>query len=121
MTQSIKSLVRSDSWYAELDEGIRFPVRVLHARGIETGQSCEGGDGHSYDRPTVDLFGGGPLDGYAALTALEEYGLCVRDISLVWAVDRGLIVETFWRITFWKSWPERANEIPIFEWKYVAL
>lgn len=115
-----RSLVESDTWYAGLDSGIRFPVRVLHAKGIHTGQSCEGGEGHSYDRPTIDLAGNGDGAGFAACAALEEYGLRVRDVGLLWTVDRGLISDTFWRITLWQQWPARANEIPIFEWRYRA-
>lgn len=114
-----RSIVATEDWYAGLDAGIRFPVRVLHARGVETGQSCEGGEGHSYDRPTVDLRDGGihPI-GFAALTALEEYGLRVRDVALLWVIENGLPVETFWRLTLWQSWPERADERPIFTWAY---
>ena len=114
----LRSLVESAKWYAGLDPGIRFPVRVLHARGIHTGQSCEGGDGHAYDHPTIDLSGADDGAGFAALGALEEYGLRVQDLSLLWRVDRGLIMDTFWRVTLLQAWPERAEEIPIFEWSY---
>jgi len=115
------SHVQSDRWYAGLDPGIRFAVRVLHARGIETAQSCEGGDGHAYDRPTIDLDDGShrPV-GFAALAALEDYGLRVRDVSLCYPVDRGLPAECFWRVTLWQPWPERVDERPMFEWRYHA-
>jgi hypothetical protein len=117
----VRSMTVSEPWYEGLDVGIRFPVKVLHAKGIETGQSCQGGDGHSYDRPTIDLRDGGsrPL-GFAALAALEDYGLRVRDISLVWTIDKGIPVDNFWRITLRQAWPERADERPIFEWSYRA-
>ncbi len=115
------SLVVSDAWYQKLDPGIRFAVRVLHARGIETGQSCEGGEGHSYDRPTVDLREGGPRAvGFAALAALEDYGLSVHDLAWLWRVEKGLPVDNFWRLTLWQSWPARADERPMFEWAYNA-
>lgn len=111
----------SEAQYAHLDPGVRFAVRVLHARGIETGQSCEGGEDHSYDRPTIDLREGGPRPvGFAALAALEDYGLRVRDVSLVWSIDKGLIDETFWRLTLWQAWPERADEVPGFVWSYTS-
>ena len=113
-----QSHMQSDKWYAGLDEGIRFAVRVLHARSIETGQSCEGGEGHSYDHPTVDLLGGNNAQGFAALAVLEEYGLRVRDVSLHWSVERSLPSERFWRLTLWQPWPERANEMPMFVWEY---
>jgi hypothetical protein len=114
------SLVVSDAWYQQLDEGIRFAVRVLHARGIQTGQSCQGGPGHSYEDPTVDVSGGGRFDGWAALAALEEYGLRVSNVSLVWTVRDGLVDDTFWRLTLRRAWPERADEAPIFAWNYHA-
>src|SRR5690348_7335190 len=73
--------------YEGLDPGIRFAVKVLHANGIETGQSCEGGDGHAYDRPTVDLAGGvDGSEGFAALHYLSQYGLPVQDIAMLWDV-----------------------------------
>lgn len=112
--------MQSDQWYAGLDDGIRFAVRVLHARGIETGQSCEGGDGHAYDHPTVDLLGATPGAGFAALAALTEYGLRVRDVALLWPVSKDLPGENYWRITLWQAWPERADEQPTFVWHYEA-
>jgi hypothetical protein len=110
------SMMMSPPFYTKLDEGIRFAVRVLHARGgIETCQSCEGGPGHAYDRPTIDLIAqGDDATGFAALAALQDYGLDVRDVSIVWNIKGGLPYEKIWRITFWNSAPERANEIPIF-------
>lgn len=106
-------------WYDQLDSGICFPVKVLHAYGIETCQSCEGGSGHSYPEPTVDLLGS-PRErpGFAALHYLEAYGLEVASVSQVWNVAQGLIHETVWRIVFQKSHPERADEWPMFVWGY---
>jgi hypothetical protein len=112
--------MQSDKWYAGLDDGIRFPVRVLHARGIETGQSCQGGHGHAYDRPTIDLLGNSAGAGFAALAALTEYGLKVRDVALLWPVADGLPGENFWRLTLWEKWDERADEQPTFVWSYTA-
>src|ERR1035437_4395742 len=97
----LRHKMSSDAFYAALDPGIRFAVRVLHAHGIETGQSCQGGEGHAYERPTIDLWegsGSGSGAGFAALHSLGQYGLEVRLISLVWRVERGLPYEHFWRI-----------------------
>ena len=117
----MKTFMKQEAFYALLDEGIRFPVRVLHAKGIDTGQSCQGGEGHAYDHPTIDLIeGASQRDGFAALSALESYGLNVRDLSLLYNITDGLIIENFWRITFRQAWPERAGEIPIFIWGYEA-
>lgn len=117
---SAHSFLVEPAWYDQLDVGIRFPVRVLHARGVQTGQSCQGGAGHSYDRPTVDLWGGGRFDGLVALAALEEYGLRVRDLSFIWHIEHGLPVEQHWRLTLWQSWEDRADEIPMFAWSHEA-
>jgi hypothetical protein len=45
-------------WLPELDPGIGPYVDVLRAAGIETFESCEGGDGHAYAEPTVRFAGG---------------------------------------------------------------
>jgi len=104
-----------ETWYLELDPGIRFAVRVLHAAGIETCQSCEGGPGHAYVEPSIDL-PCGPSDalGFAALHALELYGLRVRAVMLVWDVCDGLPYEKHWRVTLTSKHEDRVNEIPIF-------
>lgn len=108
--------LRPEEWYKTLDPGIRFAVRVLHARGIETGQSCEGGNGHSYVRPTIELQAGcgSDVQGFAALAALETFGLEVSEISLVWPIDRGMPYEKNWRIELRRAWPERAQDKPDF-------
>lgn len=77
-------VVAPEELYAELDEGIRFAVRVLHAAGFETCQSCQGGKGHSYDRPSIDMVcSDTDAQGFGALAALQAYGLPVDTISLV--------------------------------------
>lgn len=40
-----------------LDEGIREAVVVLNKYGFKTFESCEGGNGHCYDVPTVRFLG----------------------------------------------------------------
>lgn len=109
-----QSLVVEDEWYEKIDVGIRFAVRILHAAGIETCQSCEGGPGHAYDRPTIDLPAGNRADGFAALAALASYGLDVLDVAILWPVISGLPSERIWRITLRQGVSERAEERPIF-------
>lgn len=113
----------SESWYQGLDVGIRFAVRVLHAEGIETAQSCQGGKGHSYQEPTVDLPAGGPRDaaGFGTLPTLVQHGLDPVDLAIVWSLDaNGMPYQRIWRITFRVPCPERADEKPMFSWGYVA-
>jgi hypothetical protein len=111
--------MQAKEWYESLDPGIRFAVKVLHAHGISTGQSCEGGDGHAYDRPTVDLWEDDRTTGFAALHFLSQYALPVSDIARVWNLDAaGQVSEVLWRITFKRSMPERADDWPGFIWGY---
>ncbi len=115
--------LRTKVWknYDGIDKGIRFAVRVLHSHGIETGQSCEGGDGHAYDHPTVDLAGGARYgDGFAALHFLTLHGLSVETVELVWTVDRGLIADNFWRIVLTEARPDLADHDLMFLWGYQA-
>jgi hypothetical protein len=101
--------------YRSLDRGIRFAVRVLHARGFETCQSCQGGNGHAYDHPTVDLVArGDDATGFGALAALRDYGLSVAELSIVWPIRNGHPYEKLWRITFDKTMEDRADEKPMF-------
>lgn len=110
-----------DSWYQNLDEGIRFAVLVLHAAGIETCQSCQGGEGHAYHEPTVDLVAGhGDAWGFKALAALEDYGVSVRSVSLVWNISRGLPYEKLWRLVLNRPAKDRADDFPIFVFGYRA-
>jgi hypothetical protein len=106
--------------YAALDEGIRFAVRVLHAHGIETCQSCQGGDGHAYPVPTVDLLAATDATGFAALAYLHGFGLPVVSVSKHWAVSNGEPYEMIWRIEFARPCPERADEPLMFLWGYQA-
>lgn len=118
---TMRDMVESEDFYQGIDAGVRFAVRVLHAAGIETCQSCQGGEGHSYDRPTIDLVATGEdANGFSALAALAEYGLSVGDISILWNVRNFLPYEKLWRITFVRTMEERADEHPNFVFGYRA-
>lgn len=108
---AVRTKMMPASWYARIDTGIRFPVRVLHAAGLETCQSCEGGPGHDYPVPSIELpTDGGDSTGFAAMAALATFGLDVSEVSLVWSVSRGLPGGCVWRLTLRRAWPERADE-----------
>lgn len=112
------STMGPDTFYADLDPGIRFAVKVLHAHGIDTCQSCEGGPGHSYPAPTVDMRGSAhEQPAFAALHHLETYGLEVTSVAQVWNVAQGRIHEVVWRVELRKACPERAEEWPMFAWR----
>src|SRR6266478_5963574 len=57
-----------------LDAGIREIVIVLVANGVETFESCEGGDGHSFPEPTI-RFEGTDSEGLRAVSVALENGL----------------------------------------------
>jgi len=110
-----------EDFYAGLDAGIRLAVRVIHAAGIDTCQSCQGGEGHAYDQPSIDLCASGhDARGFAVLSALTDYGLDVAELQLVWNVKNGLPYEQLWRVTLVRAYPERAEERPIFVHGYQA-
>lgn len=115
----LRSKVWSEADYQSLDRGIRFAVRVLHAHGVETGQSCEGGKGHAYFEPTIE-FRADADDalGFEALSHLQMYALPVSAVAIHWHIFRGLPFEKLWRITFWKKMDERADEQPGIIWGY---
>lgn len=82
-----------------LDEGIREIVLVLAANGVETFESCEGGEGHSFPWPTVRFEGGGS-EGLRALSVALENGLPVDQLRRAWGVIDGLIHGPWWEMTF---------------------
>jgi hypothetical protein len=115
MTEPIRDHMWPDADYAGLDPGIRFAVRVLHAAGIETCQSCQGGEGHAYDVPTVEMVStGDDAQGFAALAVLQQYGLPVADVSIKWPILHGLPYERLWVVTFFETMEDRADDKPMF-------
>jgi hypothetical protein len=45
----------SPTFYSDIDPGIRDLVQWLRDRGFNTTCACQGGEGHSYERPTVEI------------------------------------------------------------------
>jgi hypothetical protein len=107
----IHSEVQGERFYDGIDPGIRFAVRLLHAHGIPTCQSCEGGEGHAYDVPSVDL---NEPRAFEAMSVLECAGIAVRDVSSIWAVVDGVPDERIWRIRLRDSLHDRASDRPTF-------
>lgn len=82
-----------------LDLGIAREVALLIARGVETFEACQGGNGHAYDRPTV-RFHGGPGAGWHALGVCRDFDIPVHDIGRVWDVIEGEPSGPYWQIVF---------------------
>jgi len=82
-----------------LDEGIREIVIKLVANGVETFESCEGGEGHGFPEPTV-RFEGQSSEGLRALSVALENGLPVYRLRRAWGVIDGSIHGPWWEMTF---------------------
>jgi hypothetical protein len=84
---------------AILDAGIAAAVEILKAAGVETFESCEGGEGHAYPIPTVRFHGERP-EGFRALAAAMQHGLRVAELRRVWPVVQGEPTGPWWELTF---------------------
>ena len=85
-----------------LDAGIRKYVEILHAAGIETYESCEGGQGHAYAEPAV-RFHGSQSVGFKAFNVAREHGLPVHALRRVWIVIDGEPTGPTWEMIFSKK------------------
>jgi len=88
-----------------LDPGIRPIVELLIAAGVETFESCEGGDGHSFPEPTV-RFEGELSEGLRALSVAIAHGMRVRQLRRVWAVRDGMAHGPWWELVFSPPQPD---------------
>jgi hypothetical protein len=82
-----------------LDLGIKYYVETLRASGVETFESCEGGEGHSMPEPTV-RFHGQRGEGFRALAIALEHALPVLDLRRYWAIIDGEPTGPYWELTF---------------------
>lgn len=80
-----------------LDPGIAPAVAVLQQAGVETFESCEGGEGHAFLEPTV-RFHGGRYEGLRALAAALQAGLPVRALRRVYDVHDGEPTGPVWEM-----------------------
>jgi hypothetical protein len=82
-----------------IDPGIAREVRVLWENGVETFESCEGGQGHTFPEPTVRFFGD-HAEGFRALSIALRAGLRVSALRRYWQVEHGEPVGPHWEMTF---------------------
>ncbi len=82
-----------------LDPGIALYVNLLRAWGVETYESCEGGDGHAYAEPAVRFFGTAS-DGFRALAVALQHALPVGALRRHWQVIDGEPTGPEWELTF---------------------
>jgi hypothetical protein len=82
-----------------LDPGIRDAVEALQAGGVETFDSCEGGEGHPSPEPMVRFFGDA-AEGFRALAVAMSAGLPVQDLRRFWQIVDGEPCGPYWEIAF---------------------
>jgi hypothetical protein len=82
-----------------IDAGIAKEVRILWENGVETTESCQGGQGHPFPEPTV-RFAGDKSEGPRALGIALQNGLRVTALRRVWSIVDGEPVGPFWEMTF---------------------
>ena len=82
-----------------LDPGIAEAVAVLRGAGVETFESCQGGEGHAYPEPTVRFHGDAP-EGLRALAVTTDAGLSAAELRRVWVVQDGEPTGPWWELTF---------------------
>jgi hypothetical protein len=89
----------------QLDPGIASYVDVLRANCVNTIESCQGGDGHSYAEPTV-RFSGQPDEGLRALAIALMYHWPVARLDRSWSVIDHELIGPDWRLVFWATCPD---------------
>ena len=82
-----------------LDAGIRRAVLILRRAGVETFESCQGGDGHAFAEPTIK-FHGNAWAGYKAFAVAMENGLPAARIQYVWHEVDTQLAGPWWEIVF---------------------
>jgi hypothetical protein len=82
-----------------LDEGIREIVHKLVSQGVETFESCQGGEGHIFPEPIV-RFEGGIAEGPRAFAVAVSFGLPVSRLRRTWGVRDGMLHGPWWEMTF---------------------
>jgi hypothetical protein len=93
---------------AKIDKGIRPAVEILLQYGFKTFESCEGGNGHAFDLPTIK-FWGDEFDCIRAYELCEQLGLNVFKVMRVFQKDT--IYDDATLKALGKNWGEPHNEI----------
>ena len=94
----------ADRFAAQLDPGIRDRVVALMRRGVPTCQSCEGGAGHAYRRPTIDFLADSEADARTVVDIARSEGMEPTALAKGILLDRGDgTEEVVWSLEF--AWP----------------
>ena len=82
-----------------IDDGIKHAVEVLQNGGVETFESCEGGEGHCSPEPFI-RFHGNAWAGYHAVAVAMSYGLPVLALHREYPVIDGELAGPYWQMIF---------------------
>ena len=85
-----------------IDPGIEKEVRILYGAGVETFESCQGGEGHSYPEPTI-RFHGDQYEGFRVFAIAMQYDLKARSLRRTYHIVDGELTGPFWEMTFWSK------------------
>jgi hypothetical protein len=88
-----------ERWLASLDPSIARYVDVLDAAGIETFESCQGGEGHAFLEPTIRFYGDRG-EGFRALALAITHALPVGELRRYWQIVNGEPEGPHWELTF---------------------
>ena len=88
-----------DDFDSPLDKGIAREVVALHNAGVETFESCEGGEGHAFPEPTI-RFHGGIAEGFKAFGLARERAMPVMCVRLSYVVKDGILTGPWWEMVF---------------------
>jgi hypothetical protein len=102
MTRASDVIASSERFDPPLDAGIASLVSALRTGGIETFESCEGGDGHAYPEPTI-RFHGDRAEGFRAFAIAHRAGLPVQSLRRVWPIADGEPTGPWWELTFYEK------------------
>ena len=80
-----------------LDPLIEPAVKILNNNNITTTQSCQGGFGHAYDVPTVEI-GGNFEEALHAVSLLITYGYKVSRLVSIMNFERNFPTELGWAV-----------------------
>src|ERR1017187_3449656 len=86
--------------WSKIDSGIKHELKILCDNGIETTESCQGGQGHPFPEPTI-RFCGGRAAGFKAIQVAITFGLKVSDLRRVWHMQEGELTGPEWEMTFY--------------------
>ena len=74
----------------------------MRAEGVETFESCEGGEGHAYPEPTI-AFNGDPYDGWKVASICLCRRLPIKAMRRVWYFEnKHEPTGPRWEVTFWR-------------------